>query len=128
MTERLQQFNEGNSSKPSPKLFLTSSYSPNGTTLGNPLRFLGSRDFHGIFTRKTIDINIILPFRFFLIVRTLVPPSSIDSDQVIDRNTQNQKKKIFISDGKRETTSGLRFPTLQKTACGRCGLVTSTNR
>ena len=56
MTERLQQFNEGHSSKPSPNLSLTSSYSPNGTTLGNPLRFLGSRENHKIFTRKKIDI------------------------------------------------------------------------
>ena len=56
MTERLQQFNEGHSSKPSPNLFLTSSYSPNGTTLGNPLRFLGSQEIHRIFTGKSIDI------------------------------------------------------------------------
>ena len=42
--------------------------------------------------RKINRYHIILPFRFFLIVRTIVPPSSIDSDQVIDRNTQNQKK------------------------------------
>ena len=52
MTERLQQFNEGNSSKPSPNLSLTSSYSPNGTSFGNPLRFLGSREFHRIFTEN----------------------------------------------------------------------------
>ena len=71
MTERLQQFNEGNSSKPSPNLFLTSSYSPNGTTLDNPLRFLGSQENHRIFTRKTIDITRLrlLPNgRYFLLV------------------------------------------------------------
>jgi hypothetical protein len=76
-----------------------------------------------IFTRKTIDI--ILPFRFFLIVRTIVPPSSIDSDQVIDRNIhKTKKKKLILSQMEKEkTTSGLRFPTLQTTfsfsACGR---------
>ena len=49
------------------------------------------------------EIDIILPFRFFLIVRTIVPPSSIDSDQVIDRNTQNQKKKkIYLRWKKRK--------------------------
>ena len=53
-------------------------------------RFRGSQEIHRKITGKSIDI--ILPFRFFLIVRTIVPPSSIDSDQVIDRNTQNQKK------------------------------------
>ena len=58
MTERLQQFNEGHSLNPSPNLSLTSSYSPNGTTFGDPLRFLRSQDFHGIFTRKTIKKNI----------------------------------------------------------------------
>ena len=57
MTERLQQFNEGHSSKPSPNLSLTSSYSPNGTTLDNPLRFLGSQENHRILTRKTIYIS-----------------------------------------------------------------------
>ena len=60
MTERLQQFNEGNSSKPSPNLFLTSSYSPNGTTLGNPLRFLGSQEIHRKITGKSIDILLTL--------------------------------------------------------------------
>jgi hypothetical protein len=85
--------------------------------------FIGSQENHRIFTRKTIDI--ILPFRFFLIVRTIVPPSSIDSDQVIDRNIhKTKKKKLILSQMEKEkTTSGLRFPTLQTTfsfsACGR---------
>ena len=32
----------------------------------------------------------------------IVPPSSIDSDQVIDRNTQNQKKKLILSQLEKE--------------------------
>ena len=66
------------------------------------------------------------------IIHIIVPPSSIDSDQVKDCKIHKTKKKInFISAGKRETTSGLRFPTLQKTlppVVWSCGLVTSTNR
>ena len=65
MTERLQQFNEGNSSKPSPNLFLTSSYSPNGTTLGNPLRFLGSQEIHRKITGKSIESTFSFFFQFF---------------------------------------------------------------
>ena len=87
------------------------------------LGFLSSQEIHRKITGKSIDI--ILPFRFFLIVRTIVPPSSIDSDQVIDRNIhKTKKKKLILSQMEKEkTTSGLRFPTLQTTfsfsACGR---------
>jgi hypothetical protein len=116
MTERLRQFNEGHSLNPSPNLSLTSSYSPNGTTFGDPLRFMGSQDFHGIFTRKTIDIYC-FPVIFLWTNKTFWTPKRCNFGlvELVRKRSENSRLKLIPGNPKLyndSSTHSFTFPQL----------------